>query len=453
MADETLPLSLEQRTAARPHKLRTWAFPLEYHLAEPVDDKALSRALATVAARHDPLRLRLVPGIELRQRFLPAGDHFPIDVADCADEDEAERRRAAFFAEEWDLENHGPLRSLLVRVSGGSPRLLLSIHHLAWDGMSTDPFDADMWSSYEALRSGHEPALPPTRFGYRDYIRQQSDSGAGLAESQERYWDGIFQGWRPEQGFGNAVDRRRGERPGWWDGAVTGPAPTASRQNRLALTGRSLRVTPPMMWLAGAFAALWAHHHDDWVCLYWIHHGRDRAELFDLVGYFSRTIPLRLRLDPGDRFDELCRRAFHQVRSSIRQSAAPWQITRLADRVVGPPVVAPGSDTPRRPRMSRVSVNIHTPGPGETPAASPPLPDEDEPAQAVLHEPKTPHPGQFWLYVALGATPALSAEFDRRRFPDDWALARVDALHKVMTAVTEQGAGISLGDLREFVRR
>jgi hypothetical protein len=441
-SDEVVPLSLEQLTAVSDRKLRTWKNSINFEVDNDIDTDALSAALATVCARHDALRMRLVGAGQ--QRFSAPVRSFPIGVARCADLAAMAGATEEFFGEDIDLVNEGPLRTQLLRVPGGPTRLLCSVHHVAWDGLSTVPFNRDLWASYTAYHAGHEPTLAPLRGSYRDYVLGQQANGRDWSAEQERYWAEIFSDWRVGEGFGTPVDRGTGRPRDWWIGTLTEPVPNAPLQDRMRRLARAIRVTPSTLWLAATFVALWSRHHSDAVCVYWIHHGRDRAELFDLVGYFSRVVPLRLIPRPRDHFGDVCTALFEQTRSAIRYSAAPWQITALADRVVGPrpePVV--GARQPKRPKLSKITVNVLPTEP------VPVLSMGDGVARYADYEGGyTPRPGQLWLLTTLGGAPSSFAEFDRRRFPDEFATYCLRAADEVASIVADRGVGITLGELR-----
>ncbi|WP_203915616.1 condensation domain-containing protein [Rugosimonospora africana] len=419
----------------RPHTIRSWKYPITYEIAPDVDVDLLGLALAAVVNRHEPLRLRLIadrsaPG----QRIAPPVDTFPI-----AQLDDGPSTLADFFAESFDLAADGPLRAALVRRPGGRSRLLLAVHHLAWDGMSSAPFTHDLWAAYRNLRACGESRLPVPQISYSDHVLAQRAAGPRLTPTQAAYWEEVFAGWRLPD-----FEPPPSASPVEWSRRITGSVPDPAIAGRVRMLARAVRVTPPVVWLASALVALWGTDQSgrgSHVSVYWVHHGRDRAELRDLVGFFNRSVPLRLAMDPGERFDRFCARVLGQVQAAVRESRAPWSIQRLAAHLSGPK--APGQ---RRERMSRITVNIQLDDSAEGTGPAGDL------AAFVSYDPPseqawTPRLGQLWLQLTLGPAPTSFAEYDQRYFPDSTVGACLNGMPAIVAAVLDGGAGRSVSEL------
>jgi hypothetical protein len=460
--DRALPLSLEQISAARPRALATWKHLVEFPMGASPDETALVRALALVVGRHEPLRMRLVhrrprpDGTSARrkkgQRFAPPADRFPLEVRRCAARAAAEQAVDEFFERDMDLVQDGPVRAGLFGVDGHEAKLMLVVHHLAWDGLSLIPFERELRAAYEAFAAGTEPELPALRGCYSDHVIEQYRAGPRLTPEQASYWDGIFRGWEPGQALGlpaafaQATLAARPGASGVWDAALAGELP-GGLEPRVQRAARAMRVTSASVWLAAVLVSLWSQHDHDSVCVYWVHHGRDRGEFVDLVGFFSRLLPVRVRLDPQQRFDELCVEVFSQVRSAIRHSAAPWSLLRLGEHLLGPRNEA-GADGDR-PRMARVAVNIYASG-GMVQGASEAEPEQAGPDASGA---SVSRPGQLWFHLFLGGEPAVYAEFDRRAFPDPLAGAYLGGLAAIMQAMAVARPQPTLGALRDLARQ
>lgn len=457
--DGLLPLSLQQVSVAGPQVVGTSKNLVDLPIGTSPDLAALGRALALVVARHEPLRLRLAhrrPEADGRmagrrkkaQRFVPPPADFPVDVLRCHDAGGAEEDAAIdrFFERELDVVTDGPLRAGLLLSGRDDARLLLVVHHLAWDGLSRIPLERDLRTAYHALATGTEPMLPPLRASYSDYVIAQWRAGTQLTPAQVNYWDRVFSGWDADQAPGLTAPAPLPARSGAWTMILAGRPPAADLQPRIQRAARAMRVTPASVWLAAVFIVLWSGHDEDSVCLYWVYHGRDRAEWFDLVGFFSRSVPLRMRMDPQQSFDGLCRELFAQALSAIRHSAAPYSRRRLGDHLLGPRSETGGDGD--RPRLARVTVNIHTssePGPGIN--ASQPDPDEPN----MLIPSMLPRPAQLWLELSLGAArPTVHANYDRRIFSDTLAGAYLSDLMTVLEAVMASGPQLTLAELRKL---
>lgn len=452
--DRVLPLSLQQLAVAGPEVVQASKNLVDLPMGTPPDRIALGRALALVVGRHEPLRMRLVyrkPQPDGRkvgrrqkgQRFAPPTADFPIEVLRC-DTGGAEEPVDRFLDGELDLVAAGPLRAGLLVPEEHDARLLLVVHHLAWDGLSRIPFQRDLRTAYHAFAAGTEPMLPRLHSSYSDYLIAQWRAGSRLTAAQVSYWDGIFSGWDAGRTPGLTSPASPSARTAAETVRLTGPQPSAGLRPGVQQAARAMRVTAASVWLAAIFIALWSAHDEDSVCVYWVYHGRDRAGLFDLVGYFSRSVPLRVRMDPRQRFDGLCGELFAQMLSAIRHSAAPYSRRRLAEHLLGPRGETGGDGD--RPRLARVTVNVNASQPDQAAPAAP------APVLPVPHTPvptRPPRPAQLWLELFLDTSPPqVYANYDRRVFPDTMTRAYLSSLITVLETVLGSGPQLTLAELR-----
>lgn len=146
---------------------------LRLDLAGELDAARLRSAAGQLIARHGALRAAfhhrgLKRPVQLIHREVPAAwsEHDLTGAPPAAREDEATRiadaERAAGFAP------HRPplLRFTLLRLAPGRHRLVLTVHHLIWDGWSVPVALGELFTGYAAGPSG---ALPPAP-QFRDFL-------------------------------------------------------------------------------------------------------------------------------------------------------------------------------------------------------------------------------------------------------------------------------------------
>jgi hypothetical protein len=454
--DRFLPLSLEQVSAARTKTLNTWQQTVQVPIPADPDATALARALATVVSRHQPLRLRYVdrPAETGRvrlgqwqrgQRFAPPAPHFPLEEVHYSSAQEADRSLTELEQTQLNLVDEGPLRARLCRMDGYAASLILVVHHLAWDGLSRVPFERELLAAYEAHRCGLEPALPPLPCRFSDHVIAQRHSGRQLTAEQTEYWSGLYTGWNPDEALGWPGHETSEPPPRY--AHVHTALPVENIQQRLQRVARATRLRPGAIWLGAVLTSLWAQHDQEVISIAWVHHGRDGGDLMDLVGFFSRTVPMRIQLHPQQHFGAFCAEVGAQMKDGIRNSAAPWSILRHGELLLGPRGENPSDG--QRPRLARVVVNIH----GNESGAPGLAQDDSEPQTDVLSLLKrpllvTPRPGQLWLDVFPSSKPSVYTEFDRQHFPDELSGAYVGGLGAVLSAVAESGPQVTLAELR-----
>jgi len=155
-----------------------------------LDVSALTQAIQDLAGRHDALRTTFDPDGEL-QRVDDTGT-VPMSVVDLPDGKAADDEVRLILAQEartpFDL-TRGPLaRARLLRFSAEHHLLVLTAHHLAADGWSTNVLLDELASLYSSRRKTAPSALPAAaRFGdfaAREKARREGPEGAAT----EAYW-------------------------------------------------------------------------------------------------------------------------------------------------------------------------------------------------------------------------------------------------------------------------
>jgi Condensation domain len=390
----SLPLALEQAAFTTDGVPGSWKEPLVYALPDGTDRGALGAALGRVVRRHEALRTRVVErdGGWAQEIAPPSGD---VAVPSWRD------GLADFFDADLDLAGAGPVRAALLPGRDGPDRLLVAIHHLAFDGLSQAVFDAELWGA------GEQPAPGIT---WSRYVAGQRSAGDRLTVAQLDYWAGVFADPLPRAP--SVAPPSAGARSGFQVAAIA----VADAGERLRRLARVLRVSPAAVWLAAYVLAVGASD----VYLNWFHHGRDRPELARLIGCLHRVVPLRVRAAPDDSFARLCAAVFAHMRAGITHSAAPWSWPRLAAQLPAAPAAPAG-----------VTVNV--------------MPEGNRAVGArVAYDPVrssswTTRPGQMWLKLIAEPRPVVTAEYDRWTFGDDAVGARLAEAARVVATIAGRG--------------
>ncbi|HEY0171829.1 MAG TPA: condensation domain-containing protein [Pyrinomonadaceae bacterium] len=158
---------------------------LPVRLSGPLDQDALARSLGELSRRHEVLRT-IFPEIDGRAVpvVLPPTPH-ALPVRDLSASEhagrgaEVERLIARAGQERFDLER-GPLwRTELLRLGPEEHVILLSAHHMIFDGWSTGVLLREVGLLYDAFCRGGEPSLPELPAQYGDYARWQRELAGG----------------------------------------------------------------------------------------------------------------------------------------------------------------------------------------------------------------------------------------------------------------------------------
>jgi amino acid adenylation domain-containing protein len=265
----------------------------------------LRRAWQQVANRHQPLRTlfkwagRDKPlQIVLRHVALPWKMHDLVGLSPAAQQEALEIWLAEDRRRGFDLARPPLIRLNLFKMADNAFELVWSFHHIILGGWSGALVLKEVFSSYHAFCCGQEIELTPNR-PYRDYIVWLQQQDLSPAES---YWRETLQGFASPTSL--AIERMPADIP---PDEAQGPAQqswqisasvTAALHNLRRQHGLTLNTI-----FQGAWAILLSRYSgDDDVVFGTTVSGRP-AELRDvesMVGLFINTLPVRVRLFPGD---------------------------------------------------------------------------------------------------------------------------------------------------------
>ncbi|WP_051928061.1 non-ribosomal peptide synthetase [Nitrosococcus oceani] len=172
-----------------------------YHMAYRVrlsgalDRAALEETLDEIVRRQEILRTVYLSSRENPvQKVLPSV-HLPLPLVDISHLSAAERDdellRLSFEEVRlpFDLAESGPLRVKLIILGHQEHVLLMTVHHIAFDGWSLGVLIREVASLYPALAQGEPPTLPVLPIQYADFAfwQRQELQGERLQGSLE-YW-------------------------------------------------------------------------------------------------------------------------------------------------------------------------------------------------------------------------------------------------------------------------
>jgi condensation domain-containing protein len=294
-----------------------------------LDVERLRRALVVVIERHEALRTVFRP-VEGAPRQVVLGEwSFELPVFDLRPLAPADREREMLrIAREqarrrFDLAADLMLRVCAIRIGEHEHVLLALEHHIAFDGWSDSQLFAELGELYRAESEGREPELPELPIQYMDFAAWQRErmQGEVLAEHLA-HWRSELLGAPPCLQLPTDRPRPPVQR---FDGAhhhfELDPQLPAAVRALAAAEGAT-----PFIVLLAAFAALlgrWSGERD--ILVGSPIAGRGRPELEHLIGFFSNTIVLRVRLDGDPSFRQLVRRARETAIAAYEHQDLPFE--------------------------------------------------------------------------------------------------------------------------------
>ena len=294
-----------------------------------VDAAALEAALNGLLRRHDILCTAFGTEGEHPVQRIDEQARVPFDAIDLSSwppaEREAEARRLAGVEAQrpFDLGVAPLLRATWLRLDAESHWLLLTLHHIAADGVSLAILQRDIAALYRSQLSGEPVELPTLPLQYADFAAWQGEQmHGGPWERDLAYWRRQLDGASPlldlpADRARPATRSQRGARVGFvLPGTLCGPLHDLSGR-----TGATLFMT-----LLAAFGALLSRlcAQDD-ICIGTPIANRRHAEFDDLIGCFVNMLVMRLKFEQHLDFPALLGQVRETALSAYSHQDMPFE--------------------------------------------------------------------------------------------------------------------------------
>jgi arthrofactin-type cyclic lipopeptide synthetase C len=312
--DEPLALSFGQSRlwflARMEGMSQAYHMPFALLLEGRLDVSALQRALDRIVARHEALRTRFELRGELPvQAIGPADTGFLLRHEDLQNDPNQRqvlpRLLKAESAAPFDLDAGPLVRGRLVRLATERHALLVTVHHIVYDGWSLGVFKRELGKLYRAFVEGGADPLPPLLIQYPDYAAWQRRwlSGETL-QAQAAYWRNKLSGAPALLQL--PTDRPRPVQQDHCGASIGFELDDALSQSLAALSQR--HGTTLFMTLLAAWAALLGRLSGQAeVVIGTPVANRMRAEVEPLIGFFVNTVALRVDLSDAPTVETLLR--------------------------------------------------------------------------------------------------------------------------------------------------
>ncbi|SMD03617.1 non-ribosomal peptide synthase/polyketide synthase, partial [Chryseobacterium sp. YR221] len=268
--------------------------PMTVRLNEKTDISALCKALETIVMRHEVLRSMILSteegkGYQLVTDRVPEMHMHHVETRTELDE-EINRISNKVFRLDEEL----PIEVNIFRL-GGNHYLSVVIHHIAFDGWSTDIFLQEIQTAYEALINGKSPQLPELKIQYKDFALWQRNYLTGdRLNSQLGYWKSKLDDF---QNLNLPADFKRPPQVSYEGETINFTVDPKVAQS-LRNTSRKLGVSLYSVMLGGYYLMLSAYSGQDDIVVGSPIANRHHAGLEDIIGFFVNTLALRENINP-----------------------------------------------------------------------------------------------------------------------------------------------------------
>ena len=303
--------------------------PFYLKLLGELNAAALEWSLGNLVSRHEPLRTHFRERRGRPEQWVQQSGVLAVPLLDLsALPSEEACHQADLLARElaqepFDLSSGPVFRVRLIRVASTEHHLLITVHHIAFDGWSLDLTLTELTAGYRARVAGQDPELAQPPICYGDYAHWQHQVLRGkILNRRIRWWTKQLAGFPALLEVPS--DRPRPALRGHRGGSVPFHLETATFE-RLRRLFRGEKATL-FMGLQAAFALL-LHRYG---CGHSVPVGtpvanRDRAETQGLVGFFVNTVVLCNDLSADPPFTQLLARTRQMTLNAMAHQDVPFE--------------------------------------------------------------------------------------------------------------------------------
>lgn len=243
--------------------------PIILTLRPHVSRKKIEEVLIKIVERHEVLRTLIIDGYQVIQTEKLKILHQKIDAKE-------------FVEQRFDLEKEIP-----IRVNIYHDQLMISIHHIAFDGWSTEILLKELNDLY------HDNELPSLQNQYKDYAHWQRDNlTEKQLDKQKEYWKEYLSSYEP---LNLPADFKRPKEFSY-KGADVKTVFKAEWQNSLEDIAKKYGVSLYTVMLTLLDIVLSQYSYQQEVVVGTPFANRHIEGTEDLIGFFINTLPIRTKM-------------------------------------------------------------------------------------------------------------------------------------------------------------
>jgi Condensation domain len=226
-----------------------------------------------------------------------------------------------FYDHKFDLKK-GPLFKVrIIQIEDLKYKISFKIHHVIFDGLSSDVLIKDLVEIYEAFSEGRNPLMTKLAYQYKEYMAMVNNYSLIHRDSHRQYWAASYQNLPPELLIPGAVRKNidvakrllRRE-------LFIFPDALTERLNLLAKrfdTGLFVILQATF----NAFIYYLTSQNDILIGTYV--HGRDYPGCEDQIGCYARVILIRTVIGEGDSLHEIIDKVKRSNEDAKKYTAFP----------------------------------------------------------------------------------------------------------------------------------
>ncbi len=303
--------------------------PLALRLQGSLNVVALEKSLNKIIQRHSALRTNFATVEGQPVQVIAESVTLSVQVLDLSEIPESEREIAwglkarAQVQQPFDLSREPLIQASVLQLTETEHFLLLTIHHIVWDGHSEGVFVKELVAFYTAYCNDLSLELPKLPIQYADFaVWQRQRLQGDVLESQLAYWKQQLSGAPALLEL--PTDRVR-PLTQTFHGASYRQVLSHELTEALMILSQRLRVTLFMTLLAALFTLLYRYTGQSDICVGTPYAGRDRPEIEGLIGLFVNTLVLRTDISGNPSFEELLLRVREVALGAYAHQELPFE--------------------------------------------------------------------------------------------------------------------------------
>ena len=331
--NEHPPLSFSQERLWFIHQLQpdssTYNVSLAFRLQGLLNISALEHSFNEIIQRHEALRTTFLASENKPVQVIAPSLNLTLPVVDLRELPEIERETEVLqlvkneVQQPFDLEQGSLLRSSLVQLHENEYVLLLSVHHIVFDGWSDGVLWRELTVLYTAFCAGKPSPLPELPIQYADFAVWQRQWLQGqVMDTQLDYWKQQLAGSPPllelpTDRVRPLIQTSRGDIKHFQlDDRLTQKLKSLSEKSGATLF---------MTLLTGFVILLSRYSNQQDILVGSPIANRNRSELESLIGFFANTLVLRTDVSGNPSFWELLQRVRQVAMEAYSHQDAPFE--------------------------------------------------------------------------------------------------------------------------------
>lgn len=301
-----------------------------------LDVSALQNALTEIVNRHEVLRTTYRQDHDgSLYQHIKASEPVTLNWVDLSDNLESEQALTATIAQynqkTFDLAKDNIFQAALVKLHAELHVLIITLHHIAYDGWSMGVISTELSALYRHFREQADTQypLPSMRVQYADYAAwQQQWLGTEALQTSQEYWLTALEGLPVVHNL--PLDRARSATPTFAGDYLIRHI---SADNLQRINEFATRQHVTFFMVINAVYALLMHRYsgESDIAVGCPVSNREQPEVMSLVGFFANTLVLRSRFDDDLTFKELLLQSKATLLSAYEHQQMPFE--KLVDTI------------------------------------------------------------------------------------------------------------------------